>query len=219
MGSKQKRRAKEIEISKRKRGNKLMAISAGVIIIAGAIIFFAVSGFGDSTPETAQALTPSPTPAPTKSITVTPTPTPEPSPSPSPSPTPTPTPEPKPSGAIKAVWIDPQVAGETVTIPVSEVENNVNIHFKLGAGADTMNFMAYALDGETYVRANVCPPCRSIGFSLNKNILVCDKCRTTFDGETGTGIDGACVNFPKASVQYEIAEGNLVMSKADLTAA
>jgi nitrite reductase/ring-hydroxylating ferredoxin subunit len=82
-----------------------------------------------------------------------------------------------------------------------------------------MNFMAYVLAGEIYVRANVCPPCRSIGFSLNEEILVCDRCATTFEAKTGEGIVGACVDYPKALVPYEIEDGNIVMSSTDLTTA
>ena len=134
-------------------------------------------------------------------------------------PTSTPAPNPNPSGPIKAAWIEPQVAGDTVSIPVSEVENNSNIHFTLGTKDGNINFMEYIVDGEIYVRANVCPPCRSIGFSLQKDILVCDTCRTTFKAKTGEGIEGACVDFPKASVPYEIEGGNIVMKSTDLIAA
>jgi len=134
-------------------------------------------------------------------------------------PTSTPTPTPKPSGLIKATWIEPQVVGDTVSIPVSEVEDNKIVHFKLVTVGGDIAFMAYELGGESYVRANVCPPCRSIGFSLQKDILVCDTCRTTFEAKTGEGIEGACVDFPKASVPYEIRGGNTVMEGTDLIAA
>jgi len=124
-----------------------------------------------------------------------------------------------PSGPIKATWIEPEVAGDTVSIPVSEVENNWNIHFKLETQGDDINFMAHLVDGEIYVRANICPPCRSIGYSLEGNILVCDTCATTFEAETGDGIEGACVDYPKAAVPYEISDGNIVMSEDDLLVA
>jgi len=120
---------------------------------------------------------------------------------------------------IKATWIEPQVVGDTVSIPVSEVENNKIIHFKFGTQDKDITFMAYKLSGELYVRANVCPPCRSVGFSLQKDILVCDTCMTTFEAKTGEGIEGACVDFPKASVPYEIIDGNMVMKDTDLIAA
>jgi len=127
--------------------------------------------------------------------------------------------DPAPSGPIEATWIDPQVFADTVSIPVSEVENNWNVHFEVETQDSSMNFMAYVLDGETYVRANVCPPCRSIGFSLDEDILVCDRCATTFAAKTGEGIGGACVDYPKALVPYEIEDGNIVMSSVDLTTA
>ena len=134
-------------------------------------------------------------------------------------PTSTPTPNPNPSGPIKATWIEPQVVGDTVSLAVSEVENNWNVHFNVKAQGADMNFMAYIVDGEIHVRANVCPPCKSIGFSLKEDILVCDRCATTFKAKTGAGIKGACVDFPKASVPYEIRGGNIVMKGTDLIAA
>jgi len=120
---------------------------------------------------------------------------------------------------ITARWIEPQVLGDTVAIPVSEVEDNWNVHFNVKTQGEDMNFMAYVSDGEIYVRANVCPPCRSIGFSLQETILICDRCATTFESETGEGIQGACVDFPKASVPYDIDGGSIIMKDTDLIAA
>jgi nitrite reductase/ring-hydroxylating ferredoxin subunit len=119
---------------------------------------------------------------------------------------------------IRATWIEPQLVGDTVIVPVSEVEDNRNVHFSMGT-QDNMNFMTYIVDGEIYVRANVCPPCWSIGFSLEEAVLICDRCATTFGAETGEGISGACVDYPKASVPYEIDGGNIVMQDTDLIAA
>ncbi len=123
------------------------------------------------------------------------------------------------NGPIEATWIEPQVAGDTVAISLSEVEDNWNVHFNVNTQGEDMNFMAYVLDGDVYVRANVCPPCRSIGFSLKEAVLICDRCATTFGAETGDGINGACVDYPKASVPYEVSDGNVVMEGSDLIAA
>ena len=180
----------------------LKKIAVGAILVSLILIVVACAGPSSSTP--------TPTPAPT---------TPKPVPAPAPTPTPTPTPAKKPSGPITAEWIEPQVSGDTVSIPVGEVEGYWNTHFKLEMKGKEMNFMAYILDGKVHVRANVCPPCRSIGFSLSEDILVCDRCATTFEAETGDGIQGACVNYPKASVSYEIADDKIVMKEGDLIAA
>ena len=120
---------------------------------------------------------------------------------------------------IKATWIDPQVVGDIVSIPVSEVENSKMTHFKLATIDGDIAFMAYGLDGEIYVRSNVCPPCWSVGFSLQRDILVCDTCLTTFKAKTGDGIEGACVDYPKAAVPYEVSDGKVVMRGNDLLAA
>ena len=134
-------------------------------------------------------------------------------------PTLTPTQNPKPSGPIDAKWIEAQVVGDTVSIPVSEIENDWNTRFKVQAADGDISAMAYVLNGVIYVRANVCPPCRSLGFSLNGDILDCNSCHTKFKASTGEGVSGACVNYPKAPVSYKITDGNVVMSKADLVVA
>ena len=121
---------------------------------------------------------------------------------------------------VKATWVKPQVTGDSVSIPVNEVNNNKIVHFSVPVAAGgEMAFMAYELDGNLNVRANVCPPCRSVGFSLSKDTLVCDTCRTTFKAKTGDGISGACVDYPKAAVPYEISDGKLVMNGNDLLVA
>lgn len=125
----------------------------------------------------------------------------------------------QPSGLIRATWINPQINGNSVSIPASEVQQKWNTHFSLGEEQGNMNFMAYVQDGEMQVRANVCPPCRSIGFSLNNDELVCDKCGTRFDAISGGGISGACKDYPKALVAYEVTGDQIVMQLANLTAA
>jgi nitrite reductase/ring-hydroxylating ferredoxin subunit len=130
-----------------------------------------------------------------------------------------PTSSPTPSAPIKATLIQPQVTDDIVSIPVSEVGDNWNVHFEAETQDSNMNFMAYVLYGEIYVRANVCPPCRSIGFSLDEDTLVCDRCATTFEAKTGQGIEGACVDFPKASVPYQMNGGNIIMNSTNLMVA
>jgi len=125
----------------------------------------------------------------------------------------------KPSGPIKAKLIEAQVNGDSVSIPVSDVESDWNTQFAVNAQTGKMNFMAYLLNNKIYVRADVCPPCRSIGYSLDSNTLVCDRCATTFKADTGDGIGGACVDYPKALVPYQISNGNIIMKQADLVVA
>lgn len=126
---------------------------------------------------------------------------------------------PKPAGPLKATEITPSITGDTVSIPLNAVQNSWNTHFLVNANGGSMGFMAYKLDNEINVRASVCPPCRGKTYSLDGNVLVCDTCATTFNAKTGIGIAGACVNYPKASVQYTIADGNLLMKMSDLTTA
>ena len=117
---------------------------------------------------------------------------------------------------IEAEWITSEVVNDTVLINKNDVTDNKITHFMVRTPAVDMAFMAYELNGDIHVRSNLCPPCRSIGFSLGKDTLVCDTCQTTFKAETGEGISGACVDFPKETVPYEISDGKLVMNGNDL---
>jgi nitrite reductase/ring-hydroxylating ferredoxin subunit len=122
--------------------------------------------------------------------------------------------------AIKPTWITPQVSGKTVTIPVSDVQNDSIVHFKItDANGGSTTFMAYILGGTTYARADVCPPCRSTSFSLVGNTLVCDTCGTVFDAKTGDGLSGGCVSYPKADVAFQVSNGNLVMNADQMATA
>ena len=93
----------------------------------------------------------------------------------------------KPSGPIKATEIVPTVANDTVTIPVSAVQKDWNVHFSVDIPGAKESFMAYNLDGQTYVRASICPPCRGKTYTLSGSTLVCDVCATTFNAQTGSG--------------------------------
>ncbi len=195
---------------------KLIVIVAALASLA---LVFAACTNSSLTPEPSST----PTPAPEPSSTPTPAPEPEPTPAPNPEPASAPNPGPRPAGPIGATWIEGQVSGDdqTVSLPLSELESNWNTHFKLSTTDGDINFMAYIFDGEVYVRANVCPPCKSVGFALDEGArkLICDRCATTFAAETGAGIAGACVDYPKASVAFEISGGNIVMAGSDLLGA
>jgi nitrite reductase/ring-hydroxylating ferredoxin subunit len=125
----------------------------------------------------------------------------------------------KPSGPVDAKWIEPQVNGNTVSVPLSEIENSWNTRFKLQTASGPISAMAYMSDGVIYVRANLCTPCRSQGFTLSGNTLICDICGTRFAAGTGLGVSGSCVNYPIASAAYKINGGYVVMNEADLVAA
>ena len=113
-------------------------------------------------------------------------------------------------------WIEPNVAGDTVSIPLSEVESSLNVHFKLlGTKDGNLEFMAYVLDGKIHVRSNACPPCHK-GFTLNGDVLECDSCVSTFSAKTGKGIEGACMVFNKEPIPYEIRDDKIIMSYDDL---
>ena len=123
------------------------------------------------------------------------------------------------TSSIEPTWIQAEVTDNIASISLSEVETNGMSHFTVNTSSGEMDFMAYELSGETYVRASICPPCYSRSFALKGDTLVCDTCGTVFDAETGSGIEGACVNYPKASVPYEITGNSIIMVVDDLLTA
>jgi len=76
--------------------------------------------------------------------------------------------------------------------------------------------MAYKYNNQTYVRADICPPCGSQSFTLKNGTLVCDTCGTVFNAATGAGISGACVKYAKQSVAFQTQNGNILMNGTDL---
>jgi nitrite reductase/ring-hydroxylating ferredoxin subunit len=116
---------------------------------------------------------------------------------------------------IKATWVTADLTAASVSVPVQAVDQNTIIHFWMKVPEGDMPFMAYELEGKTYVRANVCVPCRSYNFSLEGDELVCDTCGTRFSAVTGEGISGACKAYPKASVEFTTEGGKLVMAVDD----
>jgi uncharacterized membrane protein len=119
----------------------------------------------------------------------------------------------------KQVAIKAQLSGNSVSIPVADVQKNINTRFIVNTANGQMSFMAYEYNGLLMVRADICPPCGSQSFTLTNGTLVCDVCGTVFNAGTGVGIRGACVRYNKQSVQFQNSNGSLVMNGSDLTTA
>ena len=123
------------------------------------------------------------------------------------------------SGKITPTWTTAQIQGDVVSIPVNEIDQGKMVHFRVEQQGASRAFMAYRLDEEIYVRAAVCPPCRSESFSLAGDTLVCNACGTKFEASTGDGVSGACRNYPKAEVSYTVDGEGITLSMNDLVAA
>jgi uncharacterized membrane protein len=123
------------------------------------------------------------------------------------------------SKGITSTLVKAQVDGDKVTVAASEVQSSQNTRFALLTPAGNEYFMVYKLGDNLYTRASVCPPCRSTSFTLKGETLVCDRCGTVFNAKTGAGVKGACVNYPKSSVPYTIADGKIVMNMGELATA
>jgi len=123
------------------------------------------------------------------------------------------------AGIVAPTWVTPEVQGDTVSIPLSEVQSGKMVHFRVESNGSDMAFMAYRLGGQTYVRASICPPCRSQSFSLAGDVLDCDNCHTKFNASTGAGISGPCVNYPKAAAPFVVGGDRITMQMGDLVTA
>ena len=111
------------------------------------------------------------------------------------------------------------VTGEQIIVPLSTIEQGKMVHFYANMSSSKEAFMAYKMDGVIYIRANICVPCRSYSFSLEKGVLVCDTCGTRFNAKTGIGISGACVSYPKSPAVFHLTGGDVVTNLADLASA
>lgn len=120
---------------------------------------------------------------------------------------------------VRATWINPEVSGDTVLIPLSEVQKETITHSRVSTPAGNITFMAYEYKDDLYVRADICPPCRSENFSLVDDTLVCDSCGTVFKAASGNGVSGGCVRYPKADIPYLLQDGKIVIQEAALVTA
>jgi hypothetical protein len=123
------------------------------------------------------------------------------------------------AAAVGSTQINAAVDGEKVSLSASEVAATTNARFAVKTPAGQETFMAYQLGKDLHVRADICPPCRSVSFTLKGDILSCDRCGTTFNAVSGKGVSGACVNYPKAAVPYQVTDGKVVMQISDLDTA
>jgi nitrite reductase/ring-hydroxylating ferredoxin subunit len=122
---------------------------------------------------------------------------------------------------LKQTTIKATVSGDTVTIPVSDLDKYGNVNFRVNTATDYFVFMAYEYGDQTYVRAAICVPCGSESFTLKNGTLVCDSCGTIFSAQTGAGVKGvsACMRYTKQPVPYQSVNGNIVMKWSDMSAA
>ena len=117
---------------------------------------------------------------------------------------------------IRPTWINPTVTSTTVGVLVSDIDKAGMTHFRIATPSGQEVFMAYKLGDTYYVRASICPPCRSQSFSLVGDTLVCDTCGTVFNATTGAGISGACVRYPKQPAAFQTSGGTVTVTTADL---
>lgn len=122
----------------------------------------------------------------------------------------------QPSGRVAHAWVEPEVDGDAVTIPLDAVENTGHVHFSLPVQDEALDYLGYMIDGSFYVRAAVCPSCGSQGLSHGGTMLVCHSCSTMFDFVTGEADDEDSASFPQGLLPYGVTDAIISMSFAEL---
>lgn len=122
---------------------------------------------------------------------------------------------------VKQTTVKATVSGNTVTVPVGDIDKYGNVNFRVNTASDYYVFMSYQYGDQMYVRAALCVPCGSESFTLKNGTLVCDSCGTVFDAKTGAGLRGVttCQRYTKQPVTYQVTGGNVVMQWSDMSAA
>ena len=123
--------------------------------------------------------------------------------------------------AFSPKTVTPQISGTIVSISADEVTRNGMENFYVSSPGGNMSFMAYQLDGRYHVRADLCVPCGSRSFTLQKGMLICDSCGTVFNGTTGVGVSGvsACMSYAKKAAAYTTDAGRISINMNDLITA
>ena len=124
-----------------------------------------------------------------------------------------------PPTRVAHAWVEPDVNGDTVTIPLDIVKNAGHVHFILPVEDEELDYLGYMLDGSFYVRAAVCPSCGSQGLSHGGTTLVCHSCSTMFDLETGEADVDDSASFPQGLLPYGVDGTVIIMSFAELVEA
>jgi len=88
------------------------------------------------------------------------------------------------------IWAQPVITGGTVSIPLTDPELGEYYHFELPAAAGSMEFIAYTLGGQLYVRASLCPSCGGTHVDYGADGLVCPVCDARFELQTGMALAG-----------------------------
>jgi hypothetical protein len=123
------------------------------------------------------------------------------------------------SKSYHPTWLSLLLNGDQLSLSLAETVKDKMVHFWVNLPSGKEAFMVYRLDGVDYIRADICVPCRSTSFSLEKGVLVCDTCGTRFDAKTGAGISGACKNYPKDEAKTSVLGDNLTVTTSALAAA
>ena len=122
--------------------------------------------------------------------------------------------------ALRAVWVTPQIEGGKLTVSQADLDRYGLVFFETSVGTTRVPLLALKVGEKDYrVYPRICPPCRSESWHLKDGILVCGACGTTFKAVNGDGIEGACVDYPKAPIPYSLEGGKLYLAAPDVAKA
>lgn len=113
--------------------------------------------------------------------------------------------------------IDYTLEDGKLQFPVAEVVDNSFIFTEYQQDRNRLPILAFISPAGRLVAAvSYCEPCRSESFHIDGRDLVCDTCRTRWQLNDLRGLSGGCPNYPPEELNYEVIDGMVVISEADI---
>ncbi|KUO51659.1 MAG: hypothetical protein APF76_13555 [Desulfitibacter sp. BRH_c19] len=102
-------------------------------------------------------------------------------------------------------------------IPLDYVTENEFIYTEYDKDDFSLPLMSYiSPTGRLVTAISFCEPCRSQSFHIKGEEIICDSCNTKWDLATLDGISGGCLNYPPEEIDYQVDDGNIVISENDI---
>jgi hypothetical protein len=118
---------------------------------------------------------------------------------------------------ISMTDIDNQVENGKVVFPLASVVESSFIATEYKKDLTRLPLLAFISPaGRLVVGIGYCEPCRSESFHIDGKDLVCDTCRTRWQLNDLRGLSGGCPNYPPEELNYEVIDGMVVISEADI---
>jgi len=109
--------------------------------------------------------------------------------------------------------VEASVEGNTLTIPVSVVEENKIVAFEYNDGTTTFPLLAFiSSEGKLVTSFRMCELCNSKEYSIDGDRLSCGRCDTEWSLRNLDGLKGNCQKYPPDPLPSTIRDGLVVIS-------